>query len=66
MIGENCHLILDSYRLMSLPQMLADHQSTIDATVVVDQSTIDANVVVDQSNINAIVVVEISFVCNRR
>ena len=55
MIGENCHLIHDSYRLMSLPQMLADHQSTIDATVVVDQS-----------NINAIVVVEISFVCNIR
>ena len=51
---------------MSLLLMLADHQSTIDATVVVDQSTIDANVVVDQSNINAIVVVEISFVCNRR
>ena len=55
MIGENCHLIHDSYRLISLPQMLADHQSTIDATVVVDQSTIDS-----------IVVVEISFVCNRR
>lgn len=40
---------------MSLLLMLADHQSTIDATVVVDQSTIDS-----------IVVVEISFVCNRR
>ena len=40
---------------MSLLLMLADHQFTIDATVVVDQSTIDS-----------IVVVEISFVCNRR